>query len=50
MATRKRQPSKDTQQPALDTAYLNSDSGPALPPAAGATHPALRQARAVGRR
>ncbi|PXW25722.1 catalase [Paraburkholderia caballeronis] len=48
MATRKRQPSKDTQQPALDTAYLNSDSGPALPPAAGATHPALRQARAVG--
>lgn len=37
-----------TQQAAVDTAYLNSDSGPALPPAKGAQHPALKQALAVG--
>src|SRR3546814_16038375 len=37
-----------TQQAAVDTAYLNTDSGPALPPAPEATHPALKQARAVG--
>jgi len=38
--------SKD--QAAVDTAYFNSDSGPALPPASTASHPALKQARAVG--
>src|SRR5690606_3501401 len=35
-------------QAAVDTAYFNSDSGPALPPASAASHPALVQARAVG--
>jgi len=48
MATRKRQPAKGRQQPAVDTAYFNSDSGPALPPSPSATQPALKQARAVG--
>src|SRR5690606_11419186 len=33
---------------AVDTAYFNSDSGPAMPPASSARHPALKQARAVG--
>ncbi|CAM3710716.1 catalase [Bordetella tumulicola] len=37
-----------TQQTAVDTAYLNTDSGPALPPASDATQPALKKARAVG--
>lgn len=32
----------------MDTAYLNSDSAPALPPAPSASQPALKQARAVG--
>ncbi len=48
MATRKRQPTKMPQQPAMDTAYFNSDSAPALPPAPAASQPALKQARAVG--
>ncbi len=48
MATRKRQPAKGSQQAAVDTAYLNSDSGPALPPSPQATHPALKKTRAVG--
>ncbi|RUI04801.1 catalase [Pseudomonas aeruginosa] len=48
MATRKRQPTKSPQQPAVDTAYSNSDSGPALPPKPSASQPALKHARAVG--
>ncbi len=50
MATRKRgkQSSDGTTQSAVDTAYLNSDSGPATAPAATASHPALKKARAVG--
>ena len=48
MATRKPTQSKKPTQSAVDTAYLNTDSGPALPPAAAVTHPALKKARAVG--
>ncbi|SAH91921.1 catalase [Bordetella ansorpii] len=48
MATRKRQPAKGSQQAAVDTAYLNSDSGPAMPPSPQATHPALKKTREVG--
>jgi len=49
MATRKRAAkSPDIAQSAVDSAYLNSDSGPAGAPRADATHPALKQARAVG--
>ena len=48
MATRKRQPAKGSQQAAVDTAYLNTDSGPAMPPSPQATHPALKKTRAVG--
>ncbi|WP_144636213.1 catalase [Bordetella genomosp. 13] len=48
MATRKRQPAKGPQQAAVDTAYLNSDSGPAMPPSPQAAHPALKKTRAVG--
>ncbi|OZI38123.1 catalase HPII [Bordetella genomosp. 10] len=48
MATRKRQSAKRPQQPAVDSAYFNSDSAPALPPAPSASQPALKQARAVG--
>ena len=48
MASRTRKPAKSQHQPALDTAYFNSDSAPALPPAPSASHPALKQARAVG--
>ncbi|MEN4922439.1 catalase [Achromobacter spanius] len=33
---------------ALDTAYMNTDSGPAEGPAANAAHPALKRAAAVG--
>ena len=36
-----------TSQPALDSAYFPSDSGPALPPDPDRSHPALQQARAV---
>lgn len=35
-------------QAAVDTAYFNTDSGPALPPSSQAKHPALKQALAVG--
>ncbi|MDS1141189.1 catalase [Pusillimonas sp. SM2304] len=48
MATGKRKQSKTQEQAAVDTAYFNSDSGPALPPATESKHPALKQARAVG--
>ncbi|MGB6102733.1 MAG: catalase [Pusillimonas sp.] len=48
MATRKTQKPREPQQSALDSAYLNSDSGPALPPSSGAKHPALKQSRTVG--
>ncbi|MCD0504246.1 catalase HPII, partial [Bordetella petrii] len=48
MATRKPEHSKHPQQAAVDTAYLNSDSGPALAPGSGSKHPALKKARAVG--
>lgn len=37
----------DRKQAAVDTAYFNSDSGPAVPPSAAARHPALKQARAI---
>ena len=47
MATRKQQSDQRPQQPAVDTAYLNSDSGPALPPTSS-TPPALKHARTVG--
>lgn len=40
--------SADAGQPAVDTAYLNSDSAPATPPGATASQPALKRARAVG--
>ena len=33
---------------ALDTAYMNTDSGPATGPAGKPTHPALQRAAAVG--
>lgn len=36
-----------TSQPALDSAYFPSDSGPALPPDPDRSHPALQQARAI---
>lgn len=49
MATRKHPESKDKPQLAVDSAYLNSDSGPALPPGANTTHPALKKARALGK-
>src|SRR5690606_29928038 len=48
MATGKRKQPKTQEQAAVDTAYFNSDSGPALPPATESKHPALKQARAVG--
>jgi len=48
MATRKKKSTQGHQQYAVDTAYLNSDSGPALAPDTSATHPSLKQARAVG--
>ncbi len=49
MTTRKHPQSKDKPQSAVDTAYMTSDSGPSLPPAAGAAHPALRKAAALGK-
>ncbi|HLT63698.1 MAG TPA: catalase [Pseudohongiella sp.] len=39
---------RNSRPSAVETAYLNSDSGPALPPDEKSTHPALKQARAVG--
>ncbi len=48
MPGRKQRSERREQGAAVDTAYLNTDSAPALPPDAKATHPALRQARAVG--
>ncbi len=49
MATRRKPPAsgKDTN-PALDSAFMNTDSGPAGAPRADAKHPALRRASAVG--
>ncbi|VCU70443.1 Catalase HPII [Pigmentiphaga humi] len=49
MPTRKRPPTDPAPQPAVDTAYLNTDSGPATPPSEAAAHPAVKQARAVGK-
>lgn len=43
----KKKPSAAGKQTAVDTAYFNSDSGPAVPPSASARHPALKQARAI---
>ena len=48
MAKGKTQNSKPQEQAAVDTAYFNTDSGPALPPSSKASHPALKQARATG--
>ena len=39
MATRKSQQESTPKQTAVDTAYFNSDSGPATPPDSHATHP-----------
>ncbi|MGE0804658.1 MAG: catalase [Burkholderiaceae bacterium] len=50
MATRKRAAEPAPPTSAVATAYLNTDSGPASPPDASASHPALRRARAVGER
>ncbi|MCI2809332.1 catalase [Eoetvoesiella caeni] len=47
MATRNSKKTQ-TKQAAVDTAYMNSDSGPASLPAANAQHPALKQRLAVG--
>lgn len=46
MASKK--PTKAGQGGALDTAYLNTDSGPASGPVGKPTHPALKRAVAVG--
>ncbi|KRC68261.1 Catalase HPII [compost metagenome] len=46
MASKK--PGKAGPSAALDTAYMNTDSGPASGPAGNATHPALKRAAAVG--
>jgi catalase len=46
MASKK--PGKAGPSAALDTAYMNTDSGPAAGPAASATHPALKRAAAAG--
>jgi len=61
MATRNRPPDRSPNSPssstqksagrhqtAVDSAYLNSDSAPAMPPRDDAKHPALVRARAVG--
>ena len=48
MAKGKTQNSKPEEQAAVDTAYFNTDSAPALPPSSKAKHPALKQARATG--
>jgi len=49
MATNKGKSGRATSdQAAVDTAYFNTDSAPALPPDKTAKHPALKQARAVG--
>ena len=48
MATGSKKQTPSQQQPAVDTAYLNSDSGPANPPAADSQHPALQRALKVG--
>ena len=46
MASKK--PAKAGSGGALDTAYMNTDSGPASGPAGKPTHPALQRAAAVG--
>lgn len=46
MASKK--PAKAGQGGALDTAYMNTDSGPASGPAGKPSHPALKRAAAVG--
>ncbi|MDH0090667.1 catalase [Achromobacter mucicolens] len=46
MASKK--PSKAGRGGALDTAYMNTDSGPASGPAGKPSHPALKRAAAVG--
>ncbi len=46
MASKK--PAKAGQGGALDTAYMNTDSGPASGPAGKPSHPALQRAAAVG--
>ncbi|HIE1388977.1 TPA: catalase [Pseudomonas aeruginosa] len=48
MAAKKPQSPKRNGQAALDSAYMNSESGPASPPSPTAKQPALKQARAVG--
>ncbi|MFT3805085.1 MAG: catalase [Burkholderiaceae bacterium] len=48
MASKKTARTETRDQPAVDSAYLNTDSGPALPPSGEARHPALKRARAVG--
>ncbi|MEO6985026.1 MAG: catalase [Paralcaligenes sp.] len=47
MATNKSKQKQVKKQSAVDTAYLNTDSGPALPPADGAINPGLKKRRAV---
>lgn len=53
MANKKRAPSKGGQQSAVDTAYFNTDSAPALPPFKGRESSSLEagdRRRANGRR
>lgn len=48
MSAGKTNKSTTASQPAIDSAYLSSDSGPALPPHPdNNSHPALQQARAT---
>ena len=48
MASRKKSTASGETPSALDSAYMNTDSGPNAPPREGARQPALKQARAVG--
>ena len=48
MAKGKTRSTKPEEQAAVDTAYFNTDSAPALPPSGKSRHPALKKARATG--
>lgn len=48
MASRKKTDVQADTQLAIDSAFLNTDSGPATPPKANASNPALKKARATG--
>ncbi len=47
MASRDKTPKAVHSPPAVDSAFFNTDSGPAHPPSPKASHPALKKARAV---